>query len=101
MLAATCACAIATLIALWRRRFALARVAAAAQVALILLGWALAQYPMILVPDLTFDLTAAPPNVLRMLTLVFAIGAVLLLPSFYYLFRVFKGESASAPRLDG
>jgi cytochrome d ubiquinol oxidase subunit II len=101
VLAATSACAIAALIALWRRRFALARVAAAAQVALILLGWALAQYPMILVPDLTFDLTAAPPNVLRMLTLVFAIGAVLLLPSFYYLFRVFKGESASARRLDG
>ena len=36
---------------LWTRRYRLARVCAAAQVTLILLGWAFAQYPHIVEPD--------------------------------------------------
>ena len=42
---ATGVAAVTAIWALWRRRFRLARVAAAAQVSLILWGWALAQYP--------------------------------------------------------
>ena len=91
----TAACAATALIALWRRRFALARVAAIGQVTTILLGWCFAQYPHLVYPDLTIRNTAAPEITLRLLAIALGIGAVVLLPSMYYLFRVFKREQAT------
>ncbi len=86
----TTVAALAALWALWMRRFALARICAAAQVALILWGWALAQYPYLLAPDLTIFNAAAPPRTLAILASALAAGAVILLPSYGYLLRVFK-----------
>lgn len=86
----TAACASAALAALWRRRFTLARIAAIGQVTTILLGWSLAQYPHLIYPDLTVHNTAAPEVTLRLLLIALALGALVLLPSLYYLFRVFK-----------
>jgi len=94
LLAATSSCAIGALLALWLRRYALARLAAAGQVALILIGWGLAQYPHILVPDLTFQNTATAPRTLRFLIQALTGGAILLLPCFVLLYRVFKGSRA-------
>src|SRR5438132_1506907 len=88
----TAAAAIAALVALWRRRYGAARVAAASQVSLILWGWGLSQYPYILPPDLTVAGAAAPAATLRLLVGALALGAAVLLPSLYYLFRVFKGR---------
>ncbi|HMH82490.1 MAG TPA: cytochrome d ubiquinol oxidase subunit II [Gemmatimonadales bacterium] len=88
----TGAAALAALAALWFRRWRLARVAAAAQVSLILWGWALSQHPYILPPDLTIAAAAAPAVTLRLALGALALGAVVLLPSLYYLFRVFKGS---------
>src|SRR5207249_3180240 len=62
----TGATAVTALAGLWRRRYRLARVAAAAQVSLILWGWALSQYPYILPPDLTITEAAAPAVTLRL-----------------------------------
>jgi cytochrome d ubiquinol oxidase subunit II len=76
--------------ALWRRRYALARVAAGAQVSLLVWGWALAQYPYLVPPDLTVAGAAAPPITLTLVLIGLALGAVVLIPSLYYLFRVFK-----------
>ena len=87
----TGAAALTALAALWYRRWRLARVAAALQVSLILWGWALSQKPYILPPDLTIAGAAAPPATLRLALAALALGAVVLLPSLYYLFRVFKG----------
>src|SRR5439155_1532464 len=56
----TGAAAVTALAALWRRRYRVARVAAAAQVSLILWGWAVSQYPYLLPPDLTIVAAAAP-----------------------------------------
>src|SRR5512143_3190096 len=53
--------AVGALGALWTRRYRLARVAAAAQVSLILWGWAGSQYPFVIPPDLAIADTAAPP----------------------------------------
>ncbi len=75
---------------LWSRRYRVARVAAAAQVVGIVWGWALAQYPLILPPALTIHAAAAPPITLRLITIALGVGAVVLLPSLWYLFRVFK-----------
>jgi cytochrome d ubiquinol oxidase subunit II len=86
----TGAAAITALGALWYRRWRLARAAAAAQISLILLGWARSQYPYILPPDLTIAAAAAPDVTLRLTLGALALGAVLLLPSLYYLFRIFK-----------
>lgn len=76
--------------ALWRRRFALARAAAVVQVSLILWGWALAQYPWMLPPTLTIQDAAAPAVTLRLTLYALAAGAIVLLPSLWYLFRIFK-----------
>lgn len=90
LLALTSVCALAVLWALWSTRFRVARLAAGAQVTLILLGWGFAQWPYLIVPDLTFQAAATSPDTLRMLTWALAAGALLLFPSFAYLFYVFK-----------
>jgi len=90
LLLATSVCAVAGLLALWTRRFRIARAAAAGQVTLILLGWSLAQYPNLIVPDVTIPVAAAERATLRLLVVTLAVGAVVLLPSFAYLFYVFR-----------
>lgn len=91
---ATAIAALGAFYFLWKRKYALARVCAAAQVSLILWGWALAQFPFIVEPDINILSAAAPRATLRLLLIALAAGALLLFPSFYYLFRVFKGKTA-------
>jgi cytochrome d ubiquinol oxidase subunit II len=79
-------------VTLWGRRFALARIAAIGQVTTILIGWCLAQYPHLIYPDLTVRNSAAPEATLRLLIIALGLGALILLPSMYYLFSVFKPE---------
>jgi cytochrome bd ubiquinol oxidase subunit II len=86
----TAAAAVTALAGLWVRRWRVARVAAVAQVSLILWGWALSQYPYILPPDLSVADARAPAATLRLVVAALAVGAVVLLPSLYYLFRIFK-----------
>jgi cytochrome bd ubiquinol oxidase subunit II len=75
-------------------------VAVGAQVSLIVWGWALAQYPYLVPPDLTIRGAAAPQATLRLILVALGLGAVVLLPSLVYLFRVFKaGPSRSVRRL--
>jgi cytochrome d ubiquinol oxidase subunit II len=80
--------------ALWARRYLLARALGMAQVVLILWGWAGAQYPFLVPPQLSLYDAAAPPATLRLLLIALIAGAVVLFPSFYYLYRVFKGPTA-------
>lgn len=82
--------------ALWTRKYGLARVCAAAQVTLILLGWAFAQYPHLVEPDITIFSAAAPRITLQLLFGALVVGAILLFPSYYYLFRIFKREPSSS-----
>jgi cytochrome d ubiquinol oxidase subunit II len=86
-----------------QRRFRLARAAAAAEVALLLAGWALSQYPYLVPPDLTYRNAAATPAMMRAALIVFFVGALFLAPSLWFLYRVFKAdlpgevESGSGP----
>jgi cytochrome d ubiquinol oxidase subunit II len=73
-------------VALVGRRYAFARAAAAAEVSLLVWGWALAQYPYLVPPDLAIAGTAAPPITLTLVLVGLAGGAVVLVPSLYYLF---------------
>ena len=84
--------ATSAFVTLWTRRYGLARFCAAAQVTLILLGWAFAQFPHLVEPDLTISSAAAPQITLELLLGALAAGAILLFPSYYYLFRIFKAE---------
>jgi cytochrome d ubiquinol oxidase subunit II len=88
--------AVVVLAALWFRRFRLARVAAGLQVSLIFWGWALAQYPLLVPPDLTIANSAAPESTLRLVLVALAIGGAVVLPSLWYLFQVFKTAPADS-----
>jgi cytochrome d ubiquinol oxidase subunit II len=84
--------AITAIWAVWTSRFRVARVAAAAQVSLILWGWVLVQAPYLVPPTLTIRDAAAPPVTLRLLVGALAVGAVVLVPSLAYLYRTFSAE---------
>jgi len=86
----TGASATLALWALWTRKFRLARSAAVAQITLILWGWALAQYPWLIPPSLGISNAAAPAITLKLTLGALAVGAAVLFPSLYYLFKVFK-----------
>jgi cytochrome bd ubiquinol oxidase subunit II len=89
---ATAIAALVALAALTIRRYRLARFAAAAQVSLILWGWVMADYPYLVPPTLTIRDAAAPAVTLRLTLIALGAGAVLLVPSLLYLFRVFKSR---------
>lgn len=84
---AVAACALA---ALYFRAYGWARVLAVSQVGLVLVGWPLAQYPFLIVPDLTVRETSAAASVLVPVLLTLAGGALLILPAFAWLYSIFK-----------
>lgn len=88
----TAVAALSAFFTLWIRRYKVARICAAAQVTLILLGWAFAQFPHLVEPDVTLWSAAAPQITLQLLLGALVAGALLLFPSYYYLFRIFKAE---------
>nr|QKW93721.1 cytochrome BD ubiquinol oxidase subunit II [Vitiosangium cumulatum] len=87
---ATAVAAVLAFALLLARRFWPARVAAAAQVGLIVVGWAASQYPYLVVPDLTLQEASAPESSQRALLVALAVGAALILPSLLLLLRVFS-----------
>jgi cytochrome d ubiquinol oxidase subunit II len=84
--------AVSAIFSLWIRKFQVARICTVGQVTSILWGWAFAQFPYLVIPDITISNAAAPSVTLNLLLIALLAGALLLFPSFYYLFRVFKGE---------
>lgn len=84
--------AVGAFYTLWTRRFKAARIFAAGQVTLILLGWAFAQFPYLVEPAISISSAAAPQITLQLLLGALVAGALLLFPSYYYLFRIFKTE---------
>lgn len=96
--ASTAVFAVGAFYALWTRSYRLARICAAAQVTLILLGWAFAQYPHLVEPDITISSAAAPRITLQLLLGALVLGALLLFPSYYYLFRIFKSGHKEAQK---
>jgi len=87
---ATGIAAIGAIVALWRRQYQIARIAAAAQVSFILWGWVLAQFPYVVPDALTIRAAAAPRVTLELLLWGLGAGAVVLVPSLAYLFRILR-----------
>jgi len=99
LVAATSVSALGALVALWRRQFRWARAAAVTQVTLILIGWGLAQFPHLVVPDVTLMNAATVASTQHALLTALAVGAVVLFPAFAHLFYVFKRRPQ--PRASG
>jgi cytochrome bd ubiquinol oxidase subunit II len=92
------AAAIAALLAfqaLWVRSYYRARIAAAAQVGLIVAGWGVAQFPYLVRPGFTIMSSAAPANVLIDIEIACGIGGVILFPSLFALYYIFKSHRRS------
>lgn len=77
---------------LWMRRYRVARMCAIGQVILIIWGWAASQFPFIVEPHITITSAAAPRITLVLMLSALSAGTLLLLPSFFYLFSVFKSH---------
>lgn len=86
--------------ALWRRRWLLAVLAAAAQGSFLLWGWAWSQFPWLIPPSHTITSLAAPRETQQLVMMVLGFGTAILLPSFVYLFRIFKGHRTPFEHVD-
>ncbi|MEW5854893.1 MAG: cytochrome d ubiquinol oxidase subunit II [Myxococcota bacterium] len=84
--------AVGGMAALWLRRYRPARVLAMGQATLMVWGWAFAQYPYLVAPDLTVESSAAPRSVLVAVSVALAVGTALLIPALGYLYVVFKAR---------
>jgi cytochrome d ubiquinol oxidase subunit II len=87
--------AVTAIVALWRRRYRTARIAAGAQVSLVLWGWAFAQMPYLVPPKVTIRSAASPHQTLTLLLVGLCVGFAILIPSLRYLYRTFDRESAA------
>jgi len=90
VLAAGLACFAASAWAVLGRRYRLSRVFAAGEIVLLLLGWGLAHQPYLVYPDITLQRAAAPAPTIAFMLATLPLGALLLIPSLWLLFHVFK-----------
>lgn len=83
---------VASVVLLFLRRYWFARAAAILQVVSVFCAWAMAQYPYLLVPDITIQDAASPRSVLVAMSILIIAYVVVLGPALYLLFRLFKSS---------
>lgn len=81
--------------ALWRGYVTIAVLGAGSAITAILWGWGVAQYPVLIPPDITIQSSKAPDSVLWVLVWSLLIGGIFLLPSLGWLFYLFKIRRSS------
>ena len=81
---------IATFIALYKRRYHLAKYLAYSQATLMILGWAFTQYPYLVREQVTIYNAGAPKSTLHFVIIALIIAAFFLIPSFYFMYKVFR-----------
>ena len=86
---------LATAAALLRHMYLTARLLIAAETVCILLAWGVAQWPYLIVPDVTLDTAASPASVLGPLLIVAVLGLAILAPALWYLFSIFKRQATT------
>ncbi|MGW4404181.1 cytochrome d ubiquinol oxidase subunit II [Nonomuraea sp. NPDC004702] len=97
LLALSVLAGLASLVLLWRRAYLAVRLSAALAVTGLLWGWGVGQYPVLL-PGLTLDQAAATDAVLAASLGSLAVGAVLLVPSLWWLYATFQRERGEISR---
>jgi cytochrome d ubiquinol oxidase subunit II len=88
---------VAALVLLGTRRYVPARAVSALAVTAILLGWALAQYPYVLLPEVTIEEAARGRATLVAMLVALVGGSVLLLPALAYLYVLFQRAPTPTP----
>jgi cytochrome d ubiquinol oxidase subunit II len=81
-----------TILLLWVRQPRIARYTCAAQAAAVVMAWGVAMDRHFILPDVSVDSAVSHLPVLRVFALVYAGGAVVLFPAFWYLLKVFKSR---------
>ncbi len=84
-----------TLVLLVRRRHGIARFTAVTAVGAVVLGWGVAQYPWLLVDEVTITAAAGAPATLAALLVAVALAGLIVLPALAYLFRLTQSEAWS------
>jgi cytochrome bd ubiquinol oxidase subunit II len=88
----TAALAVTTLLLSWVRELRWARFTGAAQVTFVVVGWGLAMDEHFVLPDVSVAYSIGYAPVLPVFAVAFGAGALLLIPAFWYLLRVFKAK---------
>ncbi len=96
---ATMLLGIATALMLLLGQFLTARVLVAGTIAGIFAAWGVAQYPDLIVPDVTVANAAAPHSVLVAVVIGAVIGLIIVLPSLWFLLYLFKAKNRPQPVL--
>jgi cytochrome d ubiquinol oxidase subunit II len=78
------------------KRYRLARILTFIVTALIFASWGLSQFPYLIPIAVTVSNAASPPATLLALLVGTSIGMILLLPSLWFLFHVFKGRNPAS-----
>jgi cytochrome bd ubiquinol oxidase subunit II len=88
---------LVTAAALLLGSYRVARMGVVAETACILAAWGVAQYPYLIIPNVTVSMAAVPPSVLVAVVIASLAGMMVLLPSLWYLFHIFKGRGVRKP----
>lgn len=84
--------ALVTIVLLWVRQHRAARYTCAAQAAAVVMAWGVAMDRHFILPGVPVSAAVSHLPVLPAFTLVYAGGALVLLPAFWYLLKVFKSQ---------
>jgi len=87
---------VAAATALWFRRYGWARVLIVAEAAFLLLSWGVSQYPYIIPPDVTAASASSPQETQVFLLVGIIIALIIVVPSLWFLFYVFKLKKVTA-----
>jgi len=93
-------CGIVAQTLLWKNRYLGAQVAAAATVAVILLGFGAGMYPDLILGELSLVAAAAPRETFLAFFTVLPFGLVLLAPSLFFLYWTFRGPADPSALLE-
>ena len=75
----------------------MARITSSVAVATIMIGWAVGQYPYLLLPYLTIEDAAGSRATLVAMTVVLVVGSLVLVPALVYMFVLFSRPEHAAP----
>lgn len=92
---ATAAAALNVSVALWRRRYERARLFVILQVTLVVAGWGAAMDGHFILPDVDVTTAGTQAEVIDALVPAIGVGSLLLAPSLWFLFRLFKQTGKS------
>ena len=92
---------ITTQILLWRRLFWSAQISVIGTVVLTLAGFVSALSPDLFIGQLTLRAAASPRPTLVAFLAILPLGAVILVPSLFYLYWTFRGEPDTEVSAEG